>query len=69
MPVMDGVTAAKILKEDPETKEIPIIALTSYAMEENRKRFLKEGFDGYISKPIDIKEFLKTIESILRGQR
>lgn len=67
MPVMNGIEALRILRSDPVTKDIPVIALTSYAMKGNEERFLKEGFNGYISKPIDVKEFLSTIESILGG--
>lgn len=65
MPVMDGVAAAKILKSEQSTAKIPVIALTSYAMREDKERFLKEGFDGYISKPIEVKEFLDIVKSIL----
>ena len=62
MPVMDGVEAIRILKSDPETKDIPVIALTSYAMEGDRERFLREGFNGYIPKPIKVKSFIETIK-------
>lgn len=65
MPVMDGVTATKILKENPETKDIPVIALTSYAMKGDRERFLSEGFVEYISKPIKVDEFLEVIRRCL----
>jgi len=65
MPVMDGVTAARILKEDPETKDIPIIALTSYAMKGDRERFLSEGFVEYIAKPIKVDEFLEVVRRYL----
>lgn len=67
MPVMDGIEALRILRAELTTRDIPVIALTASAMRGDKERFLKEGFDGYISKPIDVKEFLKTIESILRG--
>lgn len=53
MPIMDGFTAAKTLKADPVTMGIKIIGITSYAMKGDRERVLKEGFDDYISKPID----------------
>ena len=64
---MDGIAATKFLKEDESTRHIPIIALTSFAMKGDRDRFLAEGFDGYLSKPIDIKEIPKVVESYLRG--
>ncbi len=55
MPVMDGIEAARILKAGHDTKHIPIIALTASAMPEDRERIMEAGFDGYVSKPIDIK--------------
>jgi two-component system cell cycle response regulator DivK len=65
MPVMDGVTATRILKESPETKDIPVIALTSYAMKGDRERFLSEGFVEYIAKPIKVDEFLEVVRRFL----
>lgn len=53
MPVMDGVTAAKILKNDLVTRDIKIICVTSYAMKGDRELVLEVGFDDYITKPID----------------
>jgi len=61
LPVMDGLAATKILKMDAKTKEIPVLALTSYAMKGDRDRMLKAGFDGYLAKPVDVKEFLATV--------
>ena len=62
MPKMDGIEATRILKADTATKNIPIIALTSYAMKGDRERTLEAGCDGYIAKPVDIQELLKAIE-------
>ncbi len=67
MPVMDGLEATKILKADGETKDIPIIALTAYAMKEDEAKVLQAGCDGYMTKPIDIKRFLKKAEEYLSG--
>ena len=64
MPVMDGIEATKILKADAETKNIPIIALTSYAMKEDEEKIREVGCDGYITKPIDIREFLKKVSEL-----
>ncbi len=66
MPVMDGLEATKILKADAETKNIPIIALTSYAMKEDNEKIREAGCDGYITKPIDTREFLKKVAEYLR---
>jgi two-component system cell cycle response regulator DivK len=65
MPKMDGLEATRIIKADEKTKHIPIIALTSYAMKGDREKTIEAGCDGYIAKPIDIKEVLKAIEHFL----
>jgi len=65
MPVMDGMEATKILKGDEETRDIPIIALTSYAMQGDEQRIRESGCDGYMTKPIDVKHFLKEVDQIL----
>ena len=62
MPKMDGLEATRIIKADIKTKHIPVIALTSFAMKGDRERTIDAGCDGYIAKPIDILEVLKTIE-------
>ena len=65
MPGMDGMTALKAIREIEATGEIPVIALTSYAMKGDRERFLSEGFVDYISKPIDNEGFLTSIKYTL----
>ncbi|MBI5641366.1 MAG: response regulator [Nitrospirae bacterium] len=54
MPVMDGISATRLLKSDPETKAIKILALTSFVAED-LKCLQEAGFDDFISKPIDIR--------------
>jgi len=54
LPGMDGFELARRLKEAPETRNIAIIALTAYAMKGDEERVFAAGFDGYISKPMDI---------------
>jgi two-component system cell cycle response regulator DivK len=63
MPKMDGLEATRIIKEDAVTKHIPIIALTSFAMKGDKERTLEVGCDGYISKPIDIRELMKMVDN------
>jgi CheY-like chemotaxis protein len=58
---MGGVAGVKALKADPDTRMIPVVALTAFAMKGDRERLLGEGFDGYISKPIDVKDFVATV--------
>src|SRR6266480_4522892 len=57
LPGIDGITALQQLRADAATADIPIVALTASAMSSDRARFFSAGFDGYISKPINIKEF------------
>ncbi len=53
MPEMDGLTASRLLRAEPRTQHIPIVVITASAMDEDRRRALEAGCDGYISKPID----------------
>jgi len=53
MPEMDGLTASRLLRAEPRTRHIPIVVITASAMDEDRRRALEAGCDGYISKPID----------------
>lgn len=62
LPDMDGVAVTKIIKSKPEYKNVPVIALTAYAMKGDRERFLGEGFDDYISKPIGVDDFMRRME-------
>lgn len=56
LPGMDGRAATKLLKADARTQHIPIIAMTAFAMKGDRESLLADGFDNYVSKPINIKE-------------
>ena len=69
LPGIDGITALKQLRAEPKTKSIPVIAITASAMTHNRKTMLAEGFDGYQTKPISLKEFLGEIERVLAVRR
>ncbi len=67
MPGMNGIDAAKALKSDPLTRDIPLVAFTAYAMAENRDNILGAGYIEYFTKPLDIKSFLKKISRYLDG--
>jgi CheY-like chemotaxis protein len=71
LPGMDGITALKQLRAEPKTKDIPAIAITASAMTHNRQTMLAEGFDGYQTKPISLKDFLEEVRRVLdaRGNR
>ncbi len=66
LPGMDGVAALGHLRADPRTAVIPVVALTAFAMRDDRARFLGAGFDGYIMKPINVKEFPEQVRQFLR---
>jgi CheY-like chemotaxis protein len=68
LPGMDGITAMKQLKAAPNTKSIPIIAITASAMTHNRTTMLAEGFDGYQTKPISLKDFLGEVQRVLSAR-
>jgi two-component system cell cycle response regulator DivK len=65
LPVMDGYEVARRMKSMPELKDIPIVALTSYAMVGDRERILAAGCDGDIEKPINPETFMAEIEQHL----
>lgn len=66
MPDMDGLEATRILKSDPDTGDIPVIALTALAMKGDEERIRSAGCDGYISKPISHKEFLDELKTVAK---
>ncbi|MBI4843704.1 MAG: response regulator [Nitrospirae bacterium] len=68
MPEMDGIEATKILHSEDETAGIPVIAVTSYAMKGDKEKFLATGFTDYVSKPIDVNEFIRVIDKYTQGK-
>jgi len=66
LPGMDGLSVVRQMKTDSRTERVPILALTAHAMRGDKDRFLDAGCDGYISKPIDVKTFLSSIEQYIR---
>ncbi len=67
LPGIDGVEALGRLRADPATAALPVVALTAFAMKEDRERLLAAGFDGYLVKPIDVRTFPGEIASLLNG--
>ena len=68
LPDMDGVEALRQLRMDARTASIPVLAVTAQAMKGDAERFKEAGFDGYLSKPVDIDELLTTVEQHCRGR-
>lgn len=67
LPGMDGLEATRRLKNDPATKDITVVCLTAHAMEGDMARAIEEGADGYITKPINTREFADQVASHLNG--
>jgi two-component system, cell cycle response regulator DivK len=65
LPVMDGWTAARTLKADPDTAKVPLIALTAHAMSGDRDKALEAGCDDYHPKPVDFSRLLSQIDTAL----
>jgi len=68
IPKIDGYEVAKRLKSQEEFRDIPIVALTAHAMKGDREKVIVAGFEGYISKPINVRELPDQVKSYLRGK-
>ena len=67
LPGMNGIEARKVLRADPRTAHIPVVAVTASVMQQDRTLITEAGFDGYVGKPISVKEFLAAVENALKG--
>ena len=67
LPGMDGFEAMALLKADPSTAAIPVVALTAFAMHGDEEKILRAGFDAYLAKPIRYHELLALVERVLSG--
>jgi two-component system, cell cycle response regulator DivK len=66
LPGMNGIEAFKVLRADPQTSSIPIVAVTASAMTEDRQKIIAAGFEGLQTKPINVKEFLEAVAQTLK---
>jgi two-component system cell cycle response regulator DivK len=69
LPDSDGITALARLRADDRTASLGVVALTAFAMPEDRERLLRAGFDGYLEKPISVREFPAEVQGFLDAQR
>lgn len=69
LPGIDGVEALRLLRLDPAVSDVPVVAVTAFAMKEDRQRAVANGFDGYLSKPISIRALPAQVEAFLRRVR
>lgn len=65
MPGLDGYEVARILKADPALRQVPLLAVTAYAMVGDAEKALAAGFDGHVTKPIDPSSFMATLAGLL----
>jgi two-component system cell cycle response regulator DivK len=68
IPKLDGYEVAKRLKSREDVKDIPIVAVTAHAMKGDREKVIAAGFEGYISKPVNVRELPEQVRSYLRGK-
>ena len=68
LPDIDGVAVLGRLRTEDRTASIPVLALTAQAMTGDRERFLAAGFDGYVSKPVNIVALVETVRKHCRGE-
>ena len=69
LPGMNGIEALKRIRATPETSGIPVLAFTASVMPQDRKEIMGAGFDGFVSKPINLKEFIASIADTLAADR
>lgn len=68
LPGLDGIAALGLLRADPVTRAIPVVAVTASAMPDDRGRIRAAGFDAYQGKPINVQEFLALVEGMVAGR-
>jgi two-component system cell cycle response regulator DivK len=69
LPGMNGIDALRVLRADPATAGIPVIAVTASVMQQDRNLITDAGFDGYVGKPINLKEFLDAVRVMLEQRK
>jgi two-component system, cell cycle response regulator DivK len=69
LPVLDGIAALRLLREDPDTRAIPVVAVTASAMPDDRLKIGAAGFDGHQRKPIGIRDFVTLVRRMIESGR
>ena len=69
LPGISGIDALKALRSDAQTAKIPVAALTASVTPTDRSQIAAAGFDAFLSKPINLKEFLETVKRLTEGER
>ena len=68
LPGINGIDALRQLRADPATARVPIVAFTASVTPTDRTQITQAGFDGFLSKPINLKEFLETVKRVLESR-
>lgn len=66
LPGMGGIEALKVLRDNPATAALPVVAITASVMKADREQIMRAGFDGFIEKPITVRSFLEVVEGVLQ---
>ena len=69
LPGMSGIEALKALRADSATAAIPVVAITASVMQQDRQEIMGAGFDGFIEKPINLRNLLDTVQQAVKGRR
>jgi CheY-like chemotaxis protein len=69
LPGIDGYEALRLLRQDPRLGSLPVVAVTAFAMKEDRERTAREGFDGYLGKPISVRALPEQVSQFLSNGR
>jgi two-component system cell cycle response regulator DivK len=69
LPGMNGIDALKALRADQQTAAIPVVAITASVMQQDRQQIMKAGFDGFIEKPVNLKNLLETVQQGVKGKQ
>jgi two-component system cell cycle response regulator DivK len=67
LPGMNGMEALKVLRDETSTAHVPVVAITASVMTQDRQQIMDTGFDGFIEKPINLKEFLATVQASIKA--
>jgi two-component system, cell cycle response regulator DivK len=69
LPRLDGLEAARLIRADPRLADIPIVAVTAHAMKGDDEKARAAGCDGFVTKPIQVREFVATVAAFLKGAK
>jgi two-component system cell cycle response regulator DivK len=69
LPDIDGITALQRIRDDPSLDKVPVLAVSASVMPDEQQKIVTSGFDAYVTKPINLKQFLETVQRFLANGR